>query len=324
MNEMGRPSVASPLQQYGDSKPHLGEDRGQGHPVVRAPQNLRLHPALLDLGYTAEADELSDSERVRQHPTAPIPITSEGVILSGFGRWRSAVLHKECEIPCIQYDLSEEESLQFILAHHKPHRGWNSFVRTRLALDLEPYLQRRALDNMRGGGRHKGLAKLPNPQHIDVRRELADIAGVGARNVSNVKLILKGAHPRLLSALRDGTLTINRAVRLCKLPIANQLETFTQELEERAIDVVIRRAVKQSHKQERCPNAAPILAALLQYEFRFPGSVPIRRDRCGRITISIGNDLVEQINSQGELQLDETARSAEADTHSITSSLGPE
>ena len=119
-------------------------------------------------------------------------------------------------------------SLQFILAHHRPQRAWNAFVRTRLALTLEPYFQRRALDNMRNGGRHKGSAKLPNPQHIDVRRQIAEIAGVGARNVSNVKIILAAAHSRLLTALANGTLTINKALRLCKLPRADQSEAFTQ------------------------------------------------------------------------------------------------
>jgi hypothetical protein len=41
----------------------------------------------------------------------------------------------------------------------------------------------------------------------------------------------------------------------------------------------------------------------------------VRRGRSGRITISVGKEVVEQINSQGELQLNETARSAQADTH---------
>ena len=63
------------------------------------------------------------------------------------------------------------------------------------------------------------MANLPEAQHVDVRREIARFAGVGAsgRNVSNVKKILQTAHPRLICALQDGTLTINRALQFCKL-----------------------------------------------------------------------------------------------------------
>jgi hypothetical protein len=114
---------------------------------------------------------------------------------------------------CIEYPLSEDESLQFILSHHQTRCGWNAFVRIRLALTLEPSLQQRALDNMRAGGRYKGSASLPEAQHIDVRQEIAWAAGAGARNVSNVKSILEVAHPRLIEALRDNTLTINRATQ---------------------------------------------------------------------------------------------------------------
>ena len=105
--------------------------------------------------------------------------------------------------------LDENESLQFILSNYRSRRAWNAFVRIRLALTLEPSLQQKALDNMRAGGKHKGSATLPDVQRIDVRQQIAAIAGVGARNVSNVKTILQFAHPRIVQALMDGTLTVS-------------------------------------------------------------------------------------------------------------------
>ena len=48
---------------------------------------------------------------------------------------------------------------------------------------------------MRAGGKYKGLANLPEAQHIDVRQEIARAAGVGARNVSNVKTITRDCAP---------------------------------------------------------------------------------------------------------------------------------
>jgi len=295
----------------------------QGHPVVRSPEALHLHPAVLELDGLDVTVELNEAERTRHHLTKPILITRDGTILSGFGRWRSALLHGEREIQCIEYALGEEESLQFILIHHKPQRGWNAFVRTRLALQLEPYFQRGALDNMRAGGRYKGSAKLPNPQHIDVRHQIAAIAGVGARNVSNVKLILRDAHPRLFSALTNGTLTINTASTLCELPLDDQSEVFAQLVEERAIDKVIRQTLARNRQQEPCLNTASMLAAFHLCESRHPGSVVVRRSLSGRTTISVSNELLDKIDPQMELQRHETARSTQRPTNPDLSPLGP-
>ena len=87
-------------------------------------------------------EELNEAARSKDQSTAePILITTSGTILAGFGRWRLAVFEGRHEVHCIEYPLSEQESLQFILTHHKPRRGWNAFVRIRLALTLEPDLQ---------------------------------------------------------------------------------------------------------------------------------------------------------------------------------------
>jgi len=165
------------------------------------------------LGWTGVIDEFNDAAR-RKNPSVPEPIliTTNGTILAGFGRWRLAVFECRHEIHCIEYLLSEDESLRFILTHHQTRCGWNAFVRIHLALTLEPSLQQRALDNMRAGGKYKGWANLPDVQRIDVRQEIARVAAVGARNVSNVKTILEVAHPRLIEALRNSTLTIKDAV----------------------------------------------------------------------------------------------------------------
>ncbi len=121
-------------------------NRLEGRPVVRSPEQLRLHRALEELGWTDEMDEFNDAARLTNPSvTEPILITTKGTILAGFGRWRLAVFERRHEIHCIEYSFSEDESLQFILTHHQPRRGWNAFVRIRLALTLEPNLQQRAL-----------------------------------------------------------------------------------------------------------------------------------------------------------------------------------
>lgn len=294
----------------------------KGRPVVCSPEHLQLHPALLEIDCMDVAGELNEAEHVRHHATTPILITSDGTILSGFGCWRSALLRGAREIPCIEYTMGEEDTLPFILNCHKAKRGWNSFVRTRLALTQEPYLRRKAIDNMRAGGKHKGSAKLPDSQHIDVRCQIAEIAGVGVRNVSNVKLILRYAHHRLWTALANGTLTINTALALCKLPRAHQTEALAQLVEKRAINKVIRRTLATDRQDESRPKAALMLATFQTCESLYPGSLVVKRSSNGRTTISVSTDLLDKIDPQTELQLHETARSPQRNPGSDPPTLG--
>lgn len=113
--------------------------RSEGRPVVRSPKQLRLHRAMEELRWIGVMDEFNDAAR-QMNPTVtePILITTNGTILAGFGRWRSAMFEGRHEIRCIEYPLSEDEALQFILTHHQSRCGWNAFVRIHLALTLEP------------------------------------------------------------------------------------------------------------------------------------------------------------------------------------------
>jgi len=132
--------------------------------VVRSPQQLRLHRALEEVGWTGAMDEFA---RLTE------PFTPDPILITDSRRlWALAVgdFRRKAEINCIEYRLSEDESLQFILTHHQTRCGWNDFVRIRLALTLEPNLQQKALDNMSNGGKFKGLANLPEARHIDVTK----------------------------------------------------------------------------------------------------------------------------------------------------------
>jgi hypothetical protein len=278
--------------------------RLEGRPVVRSPKQLRLHPALQEAGWTGVIDEFNAAARLKdQSVPEPILITTNGAILAGFGRWQSALYDDRHEINCIEYPLSEEEALQFIISHHQPQSGWNRYIRTCLALKLEPYFQQRARENMRTGGKYKGLANLPEAQHINVRQEIARVAGVGARSVSNIKTIREIAHPRLEEALRDGTLTINRAIQFCKLPRSEQLEQFIRYSEERATNKVIRRSIRQPKEEKASLDVVAVLDALQRQEARQPGSVAVRIGRHKRTVVLIGLDLLAGPHSQKELQL---------------------
>ncbi len=274
--------MASRLLEVGNAGPtQLSGDTGKrppaGRSATRHPDQLKLHPALQKVGWTGLVDEVNDAAQVKEQALCdPILITEDATILSGFGRWRLALLQHQDEIPCIEYPFDENQSLQFILAHHRPVRAWNPFIRTCVALTLVPHFQQRALENMRSGGKYKGSAKLPEAQVIDVRQEIAVIAGVGARNVSNVQFILAWAHPRIKDALRDSRLTINRALRLCKLPYSKQLEQFTRDTEVRNRKKIIRRAIANSEPTTASLDVLAVLRDLQQREAERPGSVLVR------------------------------------------------
>jgi len=122
--------------------------------VVRSPEQLRLHPALEELGWVSLISELNKAVRqTNPSVTEPILITTNGIILAGIGRWRSAIFDGRHEINCSEYPFTEDQDLHFILTHHQTRREWNDFIRICLALKLEPYFQQRARDNMRAGGR---------------------------------------------------------------------------------------------------------------------------------------------------------------------------
>jgi hypothetical protein len=265
---------------------HLGE-----RPVIRSPQQMRLHRALEEVGWTGMIDEFNETTRqTNAFVPEPILITTDGTILAGFGRWQLAVFEGRREISCIECALNEDDSLQFILTRHQIRRGWNDFVRIRLALTMKAGLREKALENMRAGGKYKGSANLPELQRIDVSQAIANIAGVGARNVRKVETILETAHPRLIEALQSGTLKINRAMHFSDLPRAEQLEQFIRYSEECATNSVIRRATARPRDEKASLDVIAILDALQRQEARQPGSVRVRVDRHNRTMVLISQD----------------------------------
>ena len=256
------------------------------------------------IGWAGVIDELNEAARLKNLSVPePILITTNGTILAGFGRWHSAVLEGRNEIDCIEYPLSEEEALQFIINHHQPQRGWNAFRRIRLALELELYFHQRALDNMSAGGKYKGSANLPAAQRIEVRQEIARAAVVGSRNVSSVKTILQTAHPRLIDALTDGNLSINRAISWCKLPKAQQVEEFTNYFWERKTQKAIRQSIGRPEKNKSNLDFCAVIDALQEHEARQPGSVLVRVGHLQSTVVLIGQDLLTGPLSQGRLKL---------------------
>ncbi|HEY7097400.1 MAG TPA: hypothetical protein VH437_11790 [Terriglobales bacterium] len=141
----------------------------------------------------------------------PIVITKDRVVIDGYARWQLARQQGRTTIVCIEYDLTEEESIQWLVQSRRPNKGQNAYTRIILALDSEPYLQERARQNLRTGTSRKGSSNLTKIQRIDVRSEVAAIAGVADGSVTKVKQLRKTAVPAVEQAVRDGEISIHRA-----------------------------------------------------------------------------------------------------------------
>jgi hypothetical protein len=255
-----------------------------------------------ELGWTGVIDELNDAIRLKDHSMPePVLITTNGTILADFGRWRSAVLDGRREINCIEYPLGDDDqALQFILTHHQIRCGWNAFVRIRLALTLEPYLQQKALDNMRAGGEHKGSTNLSEADRIEVRHRVAECAGTGTGNVSKVKAILRSGHPNIIAVLQDGLLSIHRAWLWSKLPKLEQRVEFARCEEERTQRKILQEFLPKAASVSL--DLAQVIDALQRLEAQQPGSIGIRASRrLRRTVVTLGQDFSRLPGTQREL-----------------------
>jgi hypothetical protein len=255
-----------------------------------------MHHALEELGGVAMISDLNEAARlVNQALIEPILITTNGTILAGFGHWRLALSEGRPQIDCIEHPLSQEDSLQFILNHHKTRGGWNAFVRIRLALSLEPDLQQRALENMRTGGSCKGSTNLSKADRVEVRREIANAAGTGTGNVDKVKAILLSAHPNIVAALQNGSVRIHRAWKWCKFPKSKQKEKFANYEEGQTRRKILR---EFGSEQSRLSfDLRQVLEVLQSFEHRHPGKIVVRDSSRRETVVILGQDLIEEIKT---------------------------
>jgi hypothetical protein len=262
-------------------------------PVTRFLEQLRPHRALNEIGWT-DIDDLNDVARRKfQLPPEPVLITKSGIILSGIGSWQLALSEHRQHISCIELDINEDESLQYILAIHRTRSRWNSFVLIRLALTLEPHFQQKALENMRTGGKCKGSTNLSKANRIEVRREIANAAGSGTGNVDKVKAILRSAHPNIIAALQNGSLRIHRAWKWCRLPKSQQKEEFANYEEGQTRRKVLREFGGGQSRESF--DRRQVLEALQLFETCHPSQIILRGSTRRETVVILGQDLIEEI-----------------------------
>ncbi len=219
--------------------------------VARHVYELHPHPSYARHGLGVSADKLSALAELGDLAfREPLVITGDGTIVDGYARWELARLKARVTLPCLEYQLTDEESLSWLILRHLGSKGLNDFRRICLALDLEPHFREKALFNPRAGGQAKGSSKLTEDGIVDVRSEIAKAAGVCEGNITKVKQLIPNVHPAVLAALRDSEIRIHRAWIWSRESPEAQIELQRQYRAKKGLGKTLRKLVGR-HKSRR-------------------------------------------------------------------------
>jgi hypothetical protein len=251
----------SPELVLSESRTHLD----QGQLVTCNLSELRPHPSYLRLRLSVSVSKLSAlAEQGGLAFREPLVVTRERAVIDGYARWELARLKGWRSLPCIEYDLTDEQALRWLLQKHRRSNGMNDFCRILLALELEPCLREKAQSNQRFGGRMKGSSNLTEDAALDVRQEIARAVGVSVGNVTKVKQLLRKVPAELFEALRSGEVSIHRAWKWSTLPPDRQIDALRSHRNEKGVNKAIRDLISRHGAKPRltAPDMASIIGRL--------------------------------------------------------------
>src|SRR4051794_37892778 len=109
---------------------------GTGQIVTVRVEDLRPHPSYARNHLSVPALQMSVLEALGDFAfREPIVITTNRIVIDGYARWQLARQHGRTTIVCIEYDLTEEESIRWLVQSRRPNKGKNPYTRIILALD---------------------------------------------------------------------------------------------------------------------------------------------------------------------------------------------
>src|ERR1035437_4631327 len=241
---------------------------------------LRPHPSYVRLRLTVPVSTLSAlAEQGDLAVREALAITRERIVIDGYAQLELARRQGRPTLPCIEYELTEDEALLWLLQKHRRSNGMNDFCRILLALELEPCSRERALSNQRLGGWMKGSSNLTEAATVDVRKEIAAAAGVSVGNVTKVKQLVRNAHPELLEALRGGEVSIHWAWKWSTESPDQQIEAFRTYRNKKGVNKAIRDLISR-HGPRNLPTA-PDVGSLVR---RLSG---LSSGECSSVSVSV-------------------------------------
>ncbi len=300
--------MATQVQSDEELRSETGQqlDSAHGQLVTCRPAELRPHPSYDRNNLAVSASQLAALAELGDLAfREPLLITGDRTIIDGYARWELARWRGRGTLPCMEYELAEEEALRWLLLRHHRSNGLNAFCRIRLALDLESYFKERALSNQRLGGRMKGLSNLTEDAAVDVRKKIAAAAAVSVGNVTKVKQLIGTAHSELLEALRAGEVSIHWAWKWSVKSQERQTEALRTYRSEKGVNKAIRHLISR-HKPTSLPTA-PDLESLLwrlsQLKAGDCGSVNLSVVRIPGKTIFVTEELLQSLPRHQESML---------------------
>lgn len=289
-------------------------DRLQGRLVTCRVEELRPHAAYERHRFAVSPSRLSAlAERGVCAFNDPIIIARNRTIIDGRCRWELARREGRTTVTCIEYDLTEEEALRWLLYRHRRVEGMNAFCRILLALDLELWFREQARVNQSAGGRIKGSSKLTEAERVDVRSEIAVAAGVSLGNVTKVKQVMATACTELQDALRGGEVSIHRAWLWREMSSDNQRRALMLYRGEKGVKKTIRRLISK-HMSENAVFAesigfAGIARRLSQLQSPHLSSVAVAAVDVPGKALFVTEELLRLLPAQEELPISCVAES---------------
>lgn len=240
-----------------------GQDRPRRDRMVQRPTTtLRPHPVYQALCGPIAAIRVRRVAQQAGPIGEPLATTTDGTILDGHARWQVATERQQPTLPCIEYDVTEEEALQIVIRRHRASEGLNDYGRIVLALGLEPYFRDRSDRTRPAPSGMTPSSNLTNVGRRDVRRDIAGEAGVSTGNVTKVKQILDSVMSDVRERLLRGEVSIHRAWRWRTLSASGQRDALWEHLHHGAIKKTIRRLVR-AHADDRPPTRSVDVATIV-------------------------------------------------------------
>ena len=236
----------------------------------RPTATLRPHSTYQALCAPIAATRVRRVAQQRGQIREPLVTSREATILDGHARWQVALDREQPSLPCLEYDVTEDEALQMVIQQHRASEGLNDFCRIVMALELEPVFKERSPRSRPVTGGRRLSSNLTNAEHRDVRKAIARVAGVATGNVTKVKQLLGTVVPEVRERLVRGEVRIHRAWQWRTLSPKAQRDALWEHLHRGAIKTTIARLVRahaDACAAARSPDvAATVLAGLARLD----------------------------------------------------------
>ena len=268
-------------------------------------EDLCPHPSYERHGLSVSAMQLAALARLGEAAFHdPLVITRERTLIDGYGRWELAKQRGRHQVICIEYDLTKAEALRWLIQAHLSSRGLNAFSRVMLALDLEDSLGAEARQHQQHGGHEKGSSKLTDADRLDVRSEIAAVAGVSVGNVTKVKQLTRKVLPEVLQALYSGEIRIHRAWMWSQEPLEKQRKLLLEHRSGRGINRAIHRLISGHRMQESIVAAdiPDLLPAVSELQSRNPSLISMVVVKIPGNKVFLTADLLATLRSVREEQ----------------------